>query len=186
LLSRRWLSHNCVSCFSLFNPEWLDLSRLPRMERVSRRGTTIRSLQCSAPISYQADDLDEKSLSCMAHPEATKAYVGYVPPIRDSASGNYIGGRTAALESRTRRDFAASPIAVASSWDIGLIMSTERCLDRNNGQGQMSNWSSIDVVRVPEWGAPLRVTARPVFNGRWRSRKSKVSRQGPIADAICI
>jgi len=68
--------------------------------------------------SYQQMTLDEKIAIVHGAPlKPTKAYVGYFLPIRDSASRQLHwrtdGGR---WKSRTRRDFAASPIAVASSW----------------------------------------------------------------------
>ena len=80
-----------------------------------------------------------------------------------------------------------APIAVASSWDIGLINEYGKVL----GQEQWAKGTnvelgpSIDVVRVPEWGRTFESYGEdPYFNGQMAIAEIKgIQSQGPIADA---
>src|ERR1039458_6093581 len=134
--------------------------------------------------------LDEKIV--MVHgvsPIPIKGYVGYVPanlrlgiPALTLADGRAGVGNDA-------KDITLlpAPIAVASSWDLGLIHQYGKVL----GQEQWAKGTnvelgpSIDVVRVPEWGRTFESYGEdPYFNGRMAVAEIKgIQSQGPIADA---
>jgi beta-glucosidase len=134
--------------------------------------------------------LDEKIV--MVHgvkPIPVDGYVGYVPantrlgiPALTLADGRAGVGNKA-------KDITLlpAPIAVASSWDLGLIHQYGKVL----GQEQWAKGSnvelgpSIDVVRVPEWGRTFESYGEdPYFNGQMAVAEIKgIQSQGPIADA---
>ena len=134
--------------------------------------------------------LDEKIAIVHGAPlKPTKAYVGYVPPnprlgipaitLADGRAGVGNHARDVTL--------LPAPIAVASSWDIGLINEYGKVL----GQEQWAKGTnvelgpSIDVVRVPEWGRTFESYGEdPYFNGQMAIAEIKgIQSQGPIADA---
>src|ERR1039458_7663762 len=134
--------------------------------------------------------LDEKIV--MVHgvsPIPIKGYVGYVPanlrlgiPALTLADGRAGVGNDA-------KDITLlpAPIAVASSWDLGLIHQYGKVL----GQEQWAKGTnvelgpSIDVVRVPEWGRTFESYGEdPYFNGQMAIAEIQgIQSQGPIADA---
>ncbi len=134
--------------------------------------------------------LDEKIV--MMHgvsPIPVKGYVGYVPGnarlgipalrLADGRAGVGNGARDITL--------LPAPIAVASSWDLGLINEYGKVL----GQEQWAKGTNvelgptIDVVRVPEWGRTFESYGEdPTFNAQMAVAEIKgIQSQGPIADA---
>jgi beta-glucosidase len=134
--------------------------------------------------------LDEKIAIVHGAPlKPTKAYVGYVPPnLRLGIPAITLADGRAGVGNHARDvTLLPAPIAVASSWDIGLINQYGKVL----GQEQWAKGTnvelgpSIDVVRVPEWGRTFESYGEdPYFNGQMAIAEIKgIQSQGPIADA---
>jgi len=134
--------------------------------------------------------LDEKI--AMVHgsvQKPAKTYVGYVPAnLRLGIPAiSLADGRAGVGNHAHDVTLLPAPIAVASSWDVGLINEYGKVL----GQEQWAKGTnvelgpSIDVVRVPEWGRTFESYGEdPYFNGQMAIAEiNGIQSQGPIADA---
>ena len=143
-----------------------------------------------ADLLIEKMTLEEKIV--MVHgvsPIPIKGYVGYVPPnLRLGIPALTLAdGRAGVGNDAKDITLLPAPIAVASSWDLGLIHQYGKVL----GQEQWAKGTnvelgpSIDVVRVPEWGRTFESYGEdPYFNGRMAVAEIKgIQSQGPIADA---
>ncbi len=141
-------------------------------------------------LLLHAMTLDEKIT--MVHgvdPRPIKGYVGYVPP--NPRLGipalRLADGRAGVGNDATNVTLLPAPIAVAASWDTGLIHRYGEVLG-NEEWGKGTNVSlapSIDVVRVPEWGRTFESYGEdPYFNGQMATAEIQaIQSQGPIANA---
>jgi beta-glucosidase len=143
-----------------------------------------------ANLLIQQMTLDDKIV--MVHgvsPIPIKGYVGYVPanPRLGIPALTLADGRAGVGNGAHDITLLPAPIAVASSWDLGLIHEYGKML----GQEQWAKGTnvelgpSIDVVRVPEWGRTFESYGEdPYFNGQMAVAEiGGIQSQGPIADA---